>query len=180
MRNPAIVALTPRGQELAQRLACALGRGEVIPPPDGLRRTLQDLFNAGRPLVCVMALGIVVRILGPLVRDKRSDPAVVVIDEAGRFVIPVLGGHAGGANALALEAARALDAIPVVTTASEALGLPAMDMIGRDWGWKIEPTAHLTAVAAAVVRGELVGVWQEVGQRDWWQPFGASFVALDT
>jgi cobalamin biosynthesis protein CbiG len=129
-----------------------------------------------------MALGIVVRLLGPLAQDKHSEPAVLVIDEAGRFVIPVLGGHSGGANALALEAARALGAVAVLTTASEALGLPAVDLIGREWGWKIEPISQLTAVAAAVVRGERVGVWQDAGRRDWWRPFGdwpASFVQLD-
>src|SRR5262245_17052499 len=100
MHEPAIISLTPRGRELGLRLARALGRGEVIPPPASVRQALQDCFNAGRPLVCVMALGIVVRILGPLTSDKRTEPAVVVIDEAGRFVIPVLGGHAAGANAL--------------------------------------------------------------------------------
>jgi cobalamin biosynthesis protein CbiG len=182
MSPPLIVALTPRGHELGLRLARALGRGDVVLAAGQVRETLQDAFASGRPLVCVMALGIVVRALAPLVRDKHSDPAVLTVDEAGRFVIPVLGGHAAGANALAHELARAVGATAVITTASDALGLPAVDLIGRDRGWIIEATEDLTAVAAAVVRGEPVGVWQDAGRRDWCAPFGpwpASFTRLD-
>jgi cobalt-precorrin 5A hydrolase len=119
-----------------------------------------------------MALGIVVRTLGPLTGDKHTDPAVVVVDEAGRFAISVLGGHTQGANALAEEIARALGATPVITTASDVLGLPAVDEIGRRWGWKIEGRDHLTVVAAAVVRGERIAVFQDAGRQDWWQEFG--------
>jgi cobalamin biosynthesis protein CbiG len=134
---------------------------------------MEELFRARRPLVCIMALGIVVRLVGPLAEDKECDPPVVVVDEAGRFAISVLGGHSRGANDLANQVATALHATAVITTASEALGLPAIDLIGRDWGWKIENREHLTSVAAAVVRGEPIAVYQEAGSRDWWQTFGA-------
>src|SRR5262249_39347193 len=137
MPDPLFVALTPRGLDLARRLAGALGRGEALLPDGPLRQALETAFLAGRPLVCVMALGIVVRILGPLAHDKATEPAVLVVDEAGRFVIPVLGGHSAGANALAQLLARAVGATAVLTTASDALGLPAVDLVGRDWGWKI-------------------------------------------
>jgi cobalt-precorrin 5A hydrolase len=173
MLPPLIVALTPRGHELGLRLARGLGCGEVVLSQGSVSEALQGAFASGRPLVCIMALGIVVRTLGPLVRDKHTDPAVLAVDEAGRFVIPVLGGHAAGANALAHELARAVGALPVITTASDALDLPAVDLIGRDWGWKVEGPEHLTEVAAAVVRGEPVGVWQDAGRRDWCEPFGA-------
>ena len=178
----AVVALTPHGGELGQRLARALGRGEVVRIDGDARRSLTELFQAGRPLVCVMALGIVVRLLGPLTRAKTAEPPVVVLDEAGRFAVSVLGGHLGGANELAREVAAALGAVPVITTASEALGLPALDLVGRGRGWKIESHSQLTAVAAAAVRGEPVGVYQDAGGRDWWQEFGAwpaSFHRLD-
>jgi cobalt-precorrin 5A hydrolase len=123
MNNLAIVALTPNGLELGQRLAKSLGYGEVVSVADSARPMLQNMFQAGRPLVCIMALGIVVRILGPVTRDKKTDPPVVVVDEAGRFAISVLGGHEGGANELASQVAQAIGAIPVITTASETLGL---------------------------------------------------------
>jgi cobalt-precorrin 5A hydrolase len=179
----AIVALTPNGLCLGRRLAAALGRGEVVGSGPGARQTLQDLFRAGRPLVAIMALGIVVRLLGPLARDKDADPPVVVVDEAGRFAVSVLGGHRGGANALARAVAAAVGATPVVTTASEALGLPALELVGRAWGWKIEDGSRLTEVAAAAVRGEAIAIYQDAGRRDWWQEFGnwpAHFECIDS
>jgi cobalt-precorrin 5A hydrolase len=123
MKNLAIVALTSNGLELGRRLAKSLDYGEVMTIAESARPKLQELFQAGRPLVCIMALGIVVRILGPMTKDKMTDPPVVVVDEAGRFAISVLGGHEGGANELANQVALAIGAIPVITTASEALGL---------------------------------------------------------
>jgi cobalt-precorrin 5A hydrolase len=172
MTDPVIAALTPHGQELGRQIARALGRGEVVVVADGAASRLQELFVAGRPLVCIMALGIVVRILGPLARNKEKDPPVVVVDEAGQFAISVLGGHVGGANALAKQVATVLGAVPVITTASDVLGLPPVDLIGRDWGWKIEQGTNLKRVAAAAIRGEIIGVYQDIGRRDWWQQFG--------
>lgn len=172
MSEPAIAALTAHGQELGQRIVQALGHGEVVVVSDGAGSRIQELFAAGRPLVCIMALGIVVRILGPLAQNKETDPPVVVVDEAGQFAISVLGGHVGGANALAKQVAKALGAVPIITTASDALGLPPIDLIGRDWGWKIERSENLKRVAAAAVRGETIGVYQDIGRRDWWQAFG--------
>jgi cobalt-precorrin 5A hydrolase len=170
---PAIVALTPHGAALGRRIAAALGRGEVVTATDGVREVLPDLFRAGRPLVCVMALGIVVRVLGPLTRDKTTEPAVVVVDEAGRFALSVLGGHRGGANALARAVAEAIGATPVITTASEALGLPALGLLGQRHGWRIEAESLLSEVMAAAVRGEPVAVYQDAGCRDWWHDCGA-------
>jgi cobalt-precorrin 5A hydrolase len=171
VNEPAIVCLTPRGCELARKIANGLGRGQVIVSEGEVRRPLAELFRAGRPLVCVMALGIVVRILGPFLGDKKADPPVVVVDEAGRFAVSVLGGHAG-ANDLADEIARTIGATPVVTTASDVLGLPAVDLIGQSRGWAIENREHLTEVAAAVVRGQPIAVYQEAGSPDWWREFG--------
>jgi cobalt-precorrin 5A hydrolase len=122
MNNLAIVALTANGLELGRCLAESLGYGEVMAVAESARTKLQELFQAGRPLVCIMALGIVVRILGPVTKDKKTEPPVVVLDEAGRFAISVLGGHEGGANELANQVANAIGAIPVITTASEAFG----------------------------------------------------------
>lgn len=171
MSEPAIICLTPRGDELARKIAHGLGGGEVMGSQGEVRRPLGELFRAGRPLVCVMALGIVVRIVGPLLGDKKTDPPVVVVDEAGRFAVSVLGGHAG-ANELANEVARIIGAVPVITTASDVLGLPAVDLIGQSRGWAIENRQPLTEVAAAVVRSEPIAVYQEAGSPDWWREFG--------
>ncbi len=123
-------------------------------------------------IVAVMALGIVFRLFGRLAEDKRRDPAVVCVDDAGRFAIAVLGGHLGGANRLADEVARTLGARAVITTAGDSAGLPAVDLIGRDAGWVVERAENLTRVAAAVVRRQAVAVWQDAGDPGWFREFG--------
>jgi cobalt-precorrin 5A hydrolase len=170
LQSPAILSLTPRGQELAGRIAPPLG-AELLPVAESVRGPMENAFRAGRPLVCVMALGIVVRILGRLVTDKSVEAPVVVVDEAGRFAVSVMGGHAG-ANDLAERVAAIIGAMPVITTASDVVGLPAVDLIGHSRGWRIECRDQLTEVAAAVVRGEPIAIYQDAGSADWWQEFG--------
>jgi cobalt-precorrin 5A hydrolase len=137
-----------------------------------LRKVFPAFWGEFDAIVGVMALGVVVRLAGPLASDKRYDPAVVVVDDAGRFAVSVLGGHAAGANDLAREVAAVLGATAVVTTASDSHGFPAVDLIGRDLGWKVERLENLTRVATAVIRRERVAVWQDAGNPDWWRPFG--------
>jgi cobalt-precorrin 5A hydrolase len=143
-------------------------RGWVGP----LRRVFPTIWYAHDHVVAVMALGIAVRLAGPLARDKRADPALVVVDDAGRFAISVLGGHGAGANLLAERTAAVLGASPVVTTATDAHRLPAVDLVGRAWGWAVERAENLTRVAAAIVRRTPVAVWQDAGRADWYRPFG--------
>ncbi len=185
----AILTLTQNGLEIARRCRLALsgevnifGPIEVVgsaPTEPGvfawegpLNEIVPALWNGHDAVVAVMALGIVVRLFGPLTSDKRRDPAVVVVDDAGRFAIAVLGGHGAGANGLAQAVALALGAQAVITTASDASGLPAADQIGLEDGWIIEQAENLTRVAAAVVRRQPVAVWQDAGTRDWWPRFG--------
>jgi len=137
-----------------------------------LRTVFPTIWEEHQAIVAVMAVGIVVRLSGPLLGDKRRDPAVVVVDDAGRFAVSLLGGHGAGGNALAQAVAETLGAVPVITTASEARGVPAVDRIGLEFGWTIERAENLTRVAAAVVRGETVAVWQDAGSPDWWRSFG--------
>lgn len=81
-------------------------------------------------IVSHLALGATTRLIAPLLADKRTDPGVVVVDEAGRFVVPLVGGHTGGANDLARRIADGLGATAVLTTATDALGVPALDTLG--------------------------------------------------
>ncbi len=140
----------------------------IIPYTTSVRQTLQSAFQEHAALVCIMATGIVVRDLVPLLRSKHSDPAVVVVDEQGRHAISLLSGHKGGANALARQVAQLLGGTPVLTTASDGQGLPAIDLLGRAEGWVISRGDQLTAVSAALVNGEPVGVFQEAGDESWW------------
>ncbi len=211
MLKTAILVLSRSGLDIARRLreirpestlifgpSCVVGRcgakpavGLTFPTEEPgvygwvgpLRKVFPAFWGEFDAVVGVMALGIVVRLAGPLAADKRGDPAVVVVDDAGRFAISVLGGHGAGANDLAREVAMNIGATAVITTASEARGLPAVDLLGKELGWTIEKAENLTRVAAAVVRGETIAVWQDAGSTDWWTPFGdwpATFHKIET
>ena len=111
----------------------------------------------------------VVRLIAPHLKSKDEDPGVVVVDDAAQFVIPVLSGHVGGANAMAEQVAALLGATPVLTTASDVGKTIAVDILGRELGWKVEaPKLNITRVSAAVVNEELVAVVQEAGSPNWW------------
>ena len=128
------------------------------------------LFAAFDGIVAIVSLGAVVRLIAPHLKNKETDPAVVVIDEAGKFVIPMLSGHLGGANALAGHLATALGAIPVLTTASDARQTLAVDLLGRELGWTFEASHdEIVRCSAAVVNDEPVALIQETGSKDWWR-----------
>jgi cobalt-precorrin 5A hydrolase len=181
-RPIAVHAVTRGGVALAARLAARLGAqvhvperlAAVAPPgattfPLPLRAALAPAFGAYRGHVFVMAAGAVVRLLAPLLQDKRQDPAVVCVDEAGRFAISLLSGHLGGANALAEEVAAALGALPVITTASDVRQTLAVDLLGRELGWRFEdPHGNAARAARAVVEGAPVLLVQEAGEPGWW------------
>jgi cobalt-precorrin 5A hydrolase/precorrin-3B C17-methyltransferase len=144
-----LVAVTAAGRAAAARLAAAW--------PDETRAydgTAADAVRAAWPdctgLVCFAATGVTVRLVAPLLADKRTDPAVVCVDEAGRYAVALVGGHAGGANELAARVATVLAAQPVVTTATDATGVPGLDTLG----WPVE--GAVAAVTRAVLDGEAV------------------------
>jgi cobalt-precorrin 5A hydrolase/precorrin-3B C17-methyltransferase len=152
-RPPALVAVTPQGERLARRLARSLAGATVL----GDASRLPDLFAEGTPLVAFMAVGAAVRLLAPALRDKRAEPPVVAVDDAGRFAVSLVGGRSAGANRLAAYVASVLGAEAVVTTAAERLGLPALDDALAAFGWRLEEGSSLTHLEAAVVRGEAMG-----------------------
>ncbi|MFJ7495482.1 precorrin-3B C(17)-methyltransferase [Streptomyces sp. NPDC097727] len=124
-----LISATAAGTVARDRLAAAWpGRTVVYEGP--VRETVQRAFAECEQLVCFLATGAVVRLLAPLLSDKASDPGVVCVDEAGRHAVALLGGHGGGANALAGAVGEVLGAAPVVTTATDAAGVPGLDMLG--------------------------------------------------
>lgn len=180
----AIVSLTRGGTATGQRLLAALedavlyaparfldeanGTGRVRGYETSVRQVLQSAFRAHTALVAIMASGIVVRDLAPLLRSKHADPGVVVLDEAGRHAVSLLSGHQGGANRLARRIADCLGGTAVITTASDVQDLPALDLLGEAEGWRLERAEAMTAVSAALVNGDSVGVVQEAGGEQWW------------
>ncbi len=178
----AIIAITKSGVLLGSRLASQRDRGHLFASSKlaayaGDRRVewfegpvaglLEDLFPKYRKLVLFIALGAAVRLLAPLLKHKNTDPAIVVVDDSGRYAISALSGHVGGANELARNVASILGAEPVITTGSDVLGTPAPDMIGSELGWVIEDESNLTKAGAAIVNGEPVGLYQDAGEKAW-------------
>jgi precorrin-4 C11-methyltransferase len=140
----------------------------LVPYTTSVRQVLQSAFEEHQALICIMASGIVVRDLAPLLRSKHADPAVVVLDERGWHAVSLLSGHQGGANDLARRVAALLGGTPVLTTASDVQGLPAIDLLGAEQDWVLSRQEQLTAVSAALVNGEPVGVVQVAGDDSWW------------
>lgn len=183
----AVVSITKHGIALARRVVAALPGAQLFAPEKfraeaeaaapGAAHCYEGkvgdqvaaLFAAFDGIVAIVSLGAVVRLIAPHLKNKESDPAVVVVDEAGRFAIPVLSGHLGGANALAGHLATALDAQAVLTTASDARQTLAVDLLGRELGWTFEAShAEIVRCSAAMVNDEPVALVQEAGSTDWW------------
>ncbi|GAA0600500.1 precorrin-3B C(17)-methyltransferase [Streptomyces crystallinus] len=152
-----LISATAAGAVARDRLAAAWpGRVRVYEGP--VREAVERAFAECDQLVCFLATGATVRLLAPLLADKASDPGVVCVDEAGRFAVSLLGGHGGGANALAGEVAEVLGATPVVTTATDAVGVPGLDTLG------LPVEGAVAAVSRAILDGSPValradGVW---------------------
>ena len=177
LTQTAIIAVSRPGAALARRLASSVTDatlylerrtgGNSSASDEGnryydlpLRPVIQDLFSRHGALVVFLPVGAAVRLLAPVLGSKTQDPAVVCVDDAGRYAVSVLSGHLGGADALAHRVADAIGAQAVVTSASDALDLTAIDLVGRDAGWRVEATStDLTRVAAAVVNRDPVALW---------------------
>lgn len=182
----ALVAITKHGAGLARRLAPRLPEAEVIvaekfaeqltgipntvkPYAGAMSAQIASLFALYDQIIFFVSLGAVVRLIAPHLKSKDEDPGVLVVDDAGEFVIPVLSGHVGGANAYAEQLAALLGATPVLTTASDAGKTIPVDILGRELGWRVEaPKINITRVSAHVVNGEPVAFVQEAGAKNWW------------
>ncbi len=172
----AFIATTPTGAKKLQPL-CQNNAAIWVPESlseinnvqiykDSLKNHVANLWDNHQAFVFCLATGAVVRLISGLLKNKSTDPAVVVVDETGKFVISLCGGHQGGADKLTQLIALQLGATPVLTGASNGLELPAVDMLGVAFGW-CRGEGDWNAVSAAVAKGEDVGVIQEVGSTLW-------------
>ena len=178
----AIVAISRRGAAIGARVRDTLGGGALYverrfaDAVEGAtafdlpaRPLVGRLFNEYERLVLMMPVGAAVRLLAAHVGHKHTDVAVVCVDDSGRFAVSLLSGHVGGGDALTERVADALGATAVITSASHVLGTLAVDLLGSEFGWRIEASSEMvTRASAAVVNGEPVGVYQDAGERDWW------------
>jgi len=181
-----LIAITKHGAGQVKSLAEKLPEADVVvsekfaPLMTGLsnkvraysgpfRNEISALFTDYDQLIFLVSLGAVVRLIAPYLKSKDEDPGVIVVDDAGQFVIPVLSGHVGGANAYAEKIAALTQGTPVLTTASDVGKTIPVDILGRELGWKVEaPKINITRVSAHVVNEEPVAFVQEAGEKNWW------------
>lgn len=169
-----MICFSLTGQQTGERLAEGLRAGKHLVSlewkskylPDSISQGIagwtKERFSQSDGIVFIGACGIAVRSIAPLVVSKKSDPAVLVIDECGEFVISLLSGHLGGANALALEAAGILGAQPVVTTATDLHGRFAVDVFAKENNCAIFHMKAAKEASAALLAGRPVGFYSEV------------------
>ncbi|WP_405917455.1 precorrin-3B C(17)-methyltransferase [Streptomyces sp. NBC_00728] len=144
-----LISATAAGAAARDRLASAWStRTRVYDGP--VAEAVRRAFGECDQVVCFLATGVVVRLVAPLLVDKGADPGVVCVDEAGRFAVSLVGGHAGGANELAREVGELLGAQPVVTTATDAVGVPGLDTLG------LPVEGDVAGVSRAMLDGEPV------------------------
>jgi len=171
----ALVALTDRGMATARRISEGLPNSVIREffihdktlsqngnQEQSFRRLsdiVPSLWQEYSVLVFVMATGIVVRQIASLIESKDRDPAILVLDEDGKFIIPLLSGHLGGANFWASHLASQSGAAAVVTTATDGRGLVAPDEYARRYHWKVEPLDHLPAVNRLLLEQGFLKVW---------------------
>ncbi|MGH8563404.1 MAG: cobalt-precorrin 5A hydrolase [Gammaproteobacteria bacterium] len=183
-RKPyAVYAITKHGIGIATRLLpglpgadfyvseklCAGAPAGVLPLRLPMGPRLAESFDQYDCHVFIISVGAVVRLIAPLLQDKKVDPAVVCIDDDARFAISVLSGHVGRGNAFTDRIAGLLEAQAVITTASDVRGTLTVDILGRELGWTLDdPDRNVTRGCAAVVNAAPVAFVQESGEPAFW------------
>ena len=182
MKKIAVLGITKNGIKIGLRLKEYFPNFEVFAPikfsdnnekiqwyDESTSQKIVDLFKKHDGIICLFSLGAVIRLLAPHIKDKKTDPAVIVIDDNANFVISVLSGHLGGANELSNEIAEKMDATSVITTAADVNKTIAVDLVGKKFGWKFDDDSNVTRISAFMVNKEKIGVFQNVGQKEWWE-----------
>ncbi|MBI5698375.1 MAG: cobalamin biosynthesis protein [Thaumarchaeota archaeon] len=182
MDKVAILAITKNGIKIASTLRQSFPDWEVFAPSkfqdnpisavwyeEQTSVKIAELFGKYEGLVCLFSLGAVIRLVAPCLKDKKTDPAIIVIDDKANFVISVLSGHLGGANELTEEIAKKLGSTSVITTAADVNKTIPVDLIGREFGWKIENDSNVTRISALMINEEKIGIYQDAGEKNWWK-----------
>jgi len=158
----AIVTVTKRAEDVANKIA------EKIPcdlyfhnENTTTKQVIHSIFSKYDAIICVMACGIAVRAISEVLKSKKTDPAVIVIDEIGRNVISLISGHIGGANELTNKIAKILNANPVITTASDVSNGFSIDMFAKNTNSVIENDGYLTQISADIVNGKNVAFYTD-------------------
>lgn len=182
MENVSVLAITKNGINIGERLKELFPNWDIFVPSklsnenksitwysEPTSDKIIELFKNSNALICLFSLGAVIRLIAPYLKDKKTDPAVIVIDDKTNFVISVLSGHIGGANELTQEISEKLNALPVITTAADVNKTIAVDLVGREFGWKIDDETTVTKISAHMVNAEPIGIFQQTGNKKWYK-----------
>ena len=157
-----IIAFTDNGMEIAYKLSNSLSEVNDVDftrcGKGALSTWSEEHFSTSDALIFIGAIGIALRAIAPYIKTKTKDPAVVVVDELGQFSIPILSGHIGGANELALRISEILNAIPVITTATDINKVFAVDTWAKSQGLNILNPECIKLVSSKLLKGESVHV----------------------
>jgi cobalt-precorrin 5A hydrolase len=177
----AIVCITKNGINISRRIrekiptASIYAQSKHKDSSDGIiwfekntKIMIEEIFKEYESIICIFSLGAVIRLISNLLKDKKTDPAVIVIDDKANFVISALSGHLGGANSLTKSIAEFLNSTPVITTAADVNETIAVDLLGSDFKWHIENFENVTKVSAHMVNEEKIGIYQDAGETNWW------------
>jgi len=179
----AVIAITGNGTRLGCKLLSGLTGAELyvskryagqagsarhLFEPTELKDLIAALWHKFDGFVFIMATGIVVRMVASHLESKQTDPAVVVIDDAGKFAISLLSGHLGGANELAQRCAFICGANPVITTATDTNDLPSFDMLAKDNNLVIENIKSIKVLNSLLLDGKEIGVVDQIGKVRAW------------
>ena len=182
MEKVSVLAITKNGINIGERLKELFPNWDIFVPSklsnenksitwysEPTSDKIIELFKNSNALICLFSLGAVIRLIAPYLKNKKTDPAVIVIDDKTNFVISVLSGHIGGANELTQEISEKLNALPVITTAADVNKTIAVDLVGREFGWKIDDETTVTKISAHMVNAEPIGVFQQTGNKKWYK-----------
>ncbi|MGH1520932.1 MAG: cobalt-precorrin 5A hydrolase [Nitrosopumilus sp.] len=182
MEKISILAITKNGIKIGKELKSSFPKWNTFAPvklsdnskevtwySEPTSEKIIELFKESNALICLFSLGAVIRLIAKHLKDKKVDPAVIVIDDKANFVISMLSGHIGGANELTEEIAKELHSTPVITTAADVNKTISVDLVGKEFDWEIDEDSTVTKISADMVNGEPIGVFQETGEKKWYK-----------
>ena len=193
MEKVSVLAITKNGVNIGEKLKKIFPDWNVFAPSklsneatgiswysEPTTEKIVELFKNNNALICIFSLGAVIRLIAPYLKDKKTDPAVIVIDDKINFVISVLSGHIGGANELTEKIAQKIGATSVITTAADVNKTISVDLVGREFNWKIEDDSTVTKISAHMVNEEPIGIFQEAGERDWYKKLPKNIITYQS
>ena len=161
MNNVVVMAFTSKGYALAEKIAGILfdaGFNTSAHRVSALKEFVRTVYKKGNILIFVGSAGIAVRGIAGLIKDKTTDPAVIVIDELGRYVIPILSGHIGGANRFAEKLSGLIHAEPVITTATDINKIFSVDAYAVQNRYTVANPEYIKYISGALLDGQEVGL----------------------